>query len=109
MNKLNLKSENNKFLTYEEISKIKSLEFKQFANKLWASKKHTSIENQPRNITRFRGKHKISFDLLPGEERALFIQENIATTGSLFCCNTIYHKQKCKNSLNKNSSNINFF
>ena len=109
VNKLNLKSENNKFLTYEEISKIKSLEFKQFANKLCASKKHTSIENQPRNNTRCRGKNKISFDFLPGDERALFIQKNIAPTVALYCCNTIYHKQNCKYSLNKNSSNINFF
>ena len=96
VNKLNLKSENNKFLNQEEIFNIKKLEFKNFAAKLFTSKNPTLNENQTKRNTNFRGKKIISFETLPNYEQELFFQKNIDTTGTLYCCNTIYNKKNCK-------------
>lgn len=56
----------------------------------------TLNENQTKRNTNIRGKNIISFETLPHYEQELFLQKNIDTTGTLYCCNTIYDKKNCK-------------
>jgi hypothetical protein len=93
VNNLHLKIENNKHFSKAEIDKIKDIEFKDFASKLYDLKHTYSIENSPKFTDRII--NRLSFEQLPHDEQEMFLLHNIDQNETIEQASKIKFKRKC--------------
>jgi len=93
VNNLHLKIENHKHFTKDEIDKIKDIEFKAFASKLYDQKNSYTIENLPKNTENII--NRLRFEQLPHVEQQMFLQHNIDTSETIEQTTRIKFKRKC--------------
>jgi hypothetical protein len=93
VSKLNLLIENDKFLTQEEITKIRKPVFREYAEKIFAKQNRAAATSETIIFKNASFKHLSDLDV---RERNLFIAKNLIHNSPMETSNKIHFKNKCK-------------